>query len=1108
MNADKTQFRKNFDQNEDDVIEALLTAHESSSGNADGEYAPADQRIQTFLNTFLAPCLGDVACPTLPRTTLIMDKPGLARQLSLPAHSDAYDSEILQSRRTEQGVIHNPVNDRRTTQGVFHIAEGGFLVPNDKVEVPRKTYALLLKKAFEAPESYLDLPYRSQLPKKPLHSMTSLYLRPRVSPQVNADMPYKSNEIRFFAPASLVSNLDFVETIFGNAGNPHDAKNDAGLDFEHWTGHTGCVVLAPHLTTCTKKELGLPHYNDATERQKRDGVCWQAEDELYNNGQAFKITCRGPEGVMVTLIADNYFGYCKKEVKTQISFSANLYGLCEEEHAGGAIAYASYNLGSMTHPDNALDWNKQNYAEMLTLLGDAVEPQVEGYAIDKKYPNIFYVPEDARFSLKTQKIVWTSKDVKHSIKLLPKHIYFLPSGYKIQMKKMSAEYEWKLMGTVAAGNYCHKPCTVSGGGKSEISKSIVDAIIPGSIFISNFKKDMDAIEDILKYDYSSRFREELKQAPDNRLIITSERSLGSVIKLFTPSADYADTYNQWLDTIPHHIKILIYTLKRHCKEEWGDQWRDHFSVDTINDFPGHELKKDGKILIAHYARIGHQEDGSWRLFKLRSDFFPALKIQKEDDITVSTVLPSSLFTHLNSDCSNPSIKLAENCEDFLFQRPDDAIIRGYDYQTELDQSGENVFLSNYEPLDYNQVKEIFEDTIKYEEYTKAIQKLIKRFMQHPKADYLALPSHPRLVDGKPTKNPRYLQKRPDHVNHCDAYVAKQGERLWRKVPSRDTVQLPVNAVISGRRCNPPDVKQGVPALAVYNPLHYQELPELFMDYIASVTGKSPSTTGFGSEGALTKGPFNAMAATADLNNALLSFILTDYNGFSSAAGYIGPHVKVDHDISLLVPEIWCRMRVYEQNAEYLIENGYLEKLSDFDHGGEKVLASRLGYRITRSFTQIFLGRIFNYPHKVFSDEMLKPELQDFELYVQGIQNLNKTQKEAAKHYFDDGSIEAACPPIKALLHIMVDGNYEGNGIESLEVRKLFTRDYVLNSDWYAQRLAIKQEREIKLWQKNEAYLKKCRVSQNLLKLAAQIKYLQSPTYLQNLRGTIGADPLI
>jgi hypothetical protein len=49
-------------------------------------------------------------------------------------------------------------------------------------------------------------------------------------------------------------------------------------------------------------------------------------DEFYNNGGAFKLTCRDETGVIVTIIADNYYGYCKKEVKTQISYAANLYG--------------------------------------------------------------------------------------------------------------------------------------------------------------------------------------------------------------------------------------------------------------------------------------------------------------------------------------------------------------------------------------------------------------------------------------------------------------------------------------------------------------------------------------------------------------------------------------------------------------------------------------------------------------------------------------------------------------------------------------------------------------------------------------------------------------
>ena len=31
----------------------------------------------------------------------------------------------------------------------------------------------------------------------------------------------------------------------------------------------------------------------------------------------------------MTIIADNYFGYCKKEVKTQLGMAANLYGQTE-----------------------------------------------------------------------------------------------------------------------------------------------------------------------------------------------------------------------------------------------------------------------------------------------------------------------------------------------------------------------------------------------------------------------------------------------------------------------------------------------------------------------------------------------------------------------------------------------------------------------------------------------------------------------------------------------------------------------------------------------------------------------------------------------------------
>src|SRR5207302_10981857 len=120
---------------------------------------------------------------------------------------------------------------------------------------------------------------------------------------------------------------------------------------KNWSGHTGCVILAPHLTGARKKDLGLPHVSQATELQLRDGMCWSDENELYNGGEAFKVTCRDERGVIVTIIADNYYGYCKKEVKTQISYAANLFGMCEEEHAGGALVYPSYDLGEEFYTD-------------------------------------------------------------------------------------------------------------------------------------------------------------------------------------------------------------------------------------------------------------------------------------------------------------------------------------------------------------------------------------------------------------------------------------------------------------------------------------------------------------------------------------------------------------------------------------------------------------------------------------------------------------------------------------------------------------------------------------------------------------------------------------
>lgn len=342
---------------------------------------------------------------------------------------------------------------------------------------------------------------------------------------------------------------------------------------------------------------------------------------------------------MVTILADNYFGYCKKEVKTQLSYAANLFGFIEEEHSGGALVFPSADLGEEFSGDTHVKRLGHSFAEVSTVQREFLEPQPDGWAVDRKHPDIIYVPEDARFDLHAQKISWSSGPGGRSLKMLPGITYVRPSGYKVTMAKPAHNRSWRLVATAAEGTLCHKPCTVSGGGKSEISKPITDAVLTGPVFIADFKKDFDLVAELIQRDYSGRFQDRTRQ--DQRAVLSAERSLGSVIKLLTPDEqDYRPEYNTWLASVPQYLKELVFVVKRYYKPEWGAAWRDHFSVDIINGTPANELKCDNRKLVTTYLRVGFEADGSWRTFGLRKDFHPAVKIQMEDDITASVVVPA------------------------------------------------------------------------------------------------------------------------------------------------------------------------------------------------------------------------------------------------------------------------------------------------------------------------------------------------------------------------------------------------------------------------------------------------------------------------------------
>jgi hypothetical protein len=211
----------------------------------------------------------------------------------------------------------------------------------------------------------------------------------------------------------------------------------------------------------------------------------------------------------------------------------------------------------------------------------------------------------------------------------------------------------------------------------------------------------------------------------------------------------------------------------------------------------------------------------------------------------------------------------------------------------------------------------------------------------------------------------------------------------------------------------------------------------------------------------------------------------------------------------------------ERQPRHLIENGYLERCRDFTHEGRPVLASRLGWRITERFVQAFFGRVMSNPSTVFDEEHLRPELTDAGVFADGMDNVVQAMKEAADHYFADGSVEHACPPLRALLHIMRDGSWQGLGLEAPELRRLFDREEMLKSDWYLARLEAKRQIDAATWEKHARYLEKflrranyadvavrLDIKGRLTRVAERARQAKDADYLATLRGTLGGEPAL
>jgi hypothetical protein len=125
----------------------------------------------------------------------------------------------------------------------------------------------------------------------------------------------------------------------------------------------------------------------------------------------------------------------------------------------------------------------------------------------------------------------------------------------------------------------------------------------------------------------------------------------------------------------------------------------------------------------------------------------------------------------------------------------------------------------------------------------------------------------------------------------------------------------------------------------------------------------------------------------------------------------------------------------------------------------------------------------------------------------------------ARQYFEDGSVRELCPPLKVLMSILAFGSHDGMTAHHVDVRRLFTREYLLGSDWYRERLQTKQRRDVALWRRHREYLmaflarptyageaKRLGIDQRLRLAEAELEKVNSAAYLGDLVGALGAHP--
>ena len=160
---------------------------------------------------------------------------------------------------------------------------------------------------------------------------------------------------------------------------------------------------------------------------------------------------------------------------------------------------------------------------------------------------------------------------------------------------------------------------------------------------------------------------------------------------------------------------------------------------------------------------------------------------------------------------NPSVKLVANCEHICSSGPDDAIHAAYDKQAEAGHRHARdvpLQLTSRSPRD--RPRDMVDHIVEFDRLHQPMKQLLRDFVAKTAGRLRRVARRIRgWSNGKPSKNPRYLQQRPDLAASRARLIWPRSAPAWTARFRRiEPVLLPRQCRAAGRRNNPPDPRSG------------------------------------------------------------------------------------------------------------------------------------------------------------------------------------------------------------------------------------------------------------------------------------------------------------